>query len=167
MVHTHCQVSKSSDTSAAAPCPVIAAKYQSEISHNVSDVRSGKAGCLDFHKVAYAGHGLSVLLTGEVNGQCRTCAEEAQHHWCNAYQNWAYHMRVSMCLGMRMCVASKQANTGQSQALRRASQCSVTQTVSATVTQYESCSLQLHRKAALNPTSGTSMQRVKHLIPYM
>jgi hypothetical protein len=85
MVHTHCQVSKDSDISAACPCPATAAKYQSEISHNVSDVRSGKAGCLDFHKVAYAGHGLSVLLTAEVDGQARKYAEEGTVSHIKAY----------------------------------------------------------------------------------
>jgi hypothetical protein len=55
----------------AAALPLLA-KYQSEISHNVSDVRGGRAGCLDFEKVAYAGHGLSVLLTAEVDGKSRT-----------------------------------------------------------------------------------------------
>ncbi|WIA36843.1 hypothetical protein OEZ86_008095 [Tetradesmus obliquus] len=49
-----------------------AAMYQSEVSHNVSDVRTGRAGCLDFQKVAFAGHGLSVLLTAEVDGKSRT-----------------------------------------------------------------------------------------------
>lgn len=53
----------------ALPLP---AKYQSEVSHNVSDVRTGRAGCLDFQKVAFAGHGLSVLLTAEVDGKSRT-----------------------------------------------------------------------------------------------
>uniref|UniRef100_A0A383WLF3 Metallo-beta-lactamase domain-containing protein n=1 Tax=Tetradesmus obliquus TaxID=3088 RepID=A0A383WLF3_TETOB len=49
-----------------------AAMYQSEVSHNVLDVRTGRAGCLDFQKVAFAGHGLSVLLTAEVDGKSRT-----------------------------------------------------------------------------------------------
>lgn len=45
-----------------------AAKYQSELSHNVSNVRGGRADCLDFQSIAYAGHGLSVLLQAEVDG---------------------------------------------------------------------------------------------------
>jgi hypothetical protein len=65
----------------ALPLP---AKYQSEISHNVADVRGGRAECLNFQKVAHAGHGLSVLLTAEVEGHTRTYAAAAGIFTCLA-----------------------------------------------------------------------------------
>eukprot|EP00878_Enallax_costatus_P012154 GHUV01012691.1.p1 GENE.GHUV01012691.1~~GHUV01012691.1.p1 ORF type:complete len:375 (+),score=87.03 GHUV01012691.1:204-1328(+) len=49
-----------------------AAKYTSEISHLVSEVRSGHKECADFRSICGAGHGLSLLLTAEVDGKTHT-----------------------------------------------------------------------------------------------
>jgi hypothetical protein len=132
--HTHWQVSTDSDTSAACPCLVTAAKYQSEISHNVTDVRSGKAGCLDFHKVAYAGHGLSVLLTAVAGGRSRTyVAEGTVLH--QIIFRLGHDQRICQCAWARACLLppNLEANTGQTQRRGRQQQCymesSVTQTL--------------------------------------
>lgn len=45
-----------------------AAKYTSEISHLVGEVKGGSAECVDFRAICNAGHGYSLLLEAEAEG---------------------------------------------------------------------------------------------------
>lgn len=47
-----------------------AAKYTSEVSRLVSEVKGGSRECVDFSGICFAGHGYSLLLEAEADGKC-------------------------------------------------------------------------------------------------
>ena len=49
-----------------------ACHYTSEVNKFIADVKSGKIEEIDFHKVCYAGHGLSLYIVAGSEGQSRT-----------------------------------------------------------------------------------------------
>eukprot|EP00879_Flechtneria_rotunda_P026916 GHRR01028761.1.p1 GENE.GHRR01028761.1~~GHRR01028761.1.p1 ORF type:complete len:103 (+),score=18.27 GHRR01028761.1:266-574(+) len=75
--------------------PCACSKYTSEFSHMVSEVLGGTANCLDFERICFAGHGLSLLLGAEVGGKQHTLATASAAHMHDVW-HWSYLLYASI-----------------------------------------------------------------------